>query len=564
MRCINYGPLLLTAVQAVLAAELSRPRGVGPEHAKFYKSPDVFTCISNPSITLSSSQINDDYCDCPDGSDEPGTSACSYLSDLSPSYASDISSDNASRSIALPGFYCKNKGHQPNYVPFLGVNDGVCDYDLCCDGSDEWAQVGGIKCENKCNEIGKAWRKQDEQRQKSLGAAGKRRKELVAEAGRLRKQVEDRIQTLETEIQGAVLKVKSLETALADAERQERGKVVKSSGKGSKFGTLIQIAKDRIEELRESLLDVREQRDTAAARLTELEALLTTFKAEYNPNFNDEGVKRAVRSWEEYVARDKPAFGDAAHDRDLDEISKPDSETGVIKWSDWEEGEESDTDVLYKIEEYLPVAVRGWVDQKLRDLRVLLIENGIIAASTDAGSDSKTVTDARDALKAAQDGENGLRNELTGHKDDLGKDYGVDDVFRALKGQCISKDAGEYNYELCWLDKTTQKSRKGGSHTGMGNFARIDSITVDDDLPPDGKGVGSGVRVALRYENGQHCWNGPNRSTLVVLACAEQDEIWKVTEEEKCVYKMEVGTPAVCEVSGNNGKGKEGGARDEL
>lgn len=194
---------------------------------------------------------------------------------------------------------------------------------------------------------------------------------------------------------------------------------------------------------------------------------------------------------------------------------------------------------------------------------MLLIENGILAASADPGSESKHLTDARDALKAAQEGENNLRNELTGHQDDLTKDYGVNDVFRALKGRCISKDSGEYNYELCWLDRTTQKSKKGGSHTGMGNFVRIDSVTVDDDLPADGKGLGSGVRVALRYENGQHCWNGPDRSTLVVLACAEQDEVWKITEEEKCVYRMEVGTPAVCDVSGNS-KGKAGEAKDEL
>lgn len=32
----------------------------------------------------------------------------------------------------------------------------------------------------------------------------------------------------------------------------------------------------------------------------------------------------------------------------------------------------------------------------------------------------------------------------------------------------------------------------------------------------------------------------------MVLACAETDEVWKITEEEKCVYRMEVGTPAVC------------------
>ncbi|KAL9581389.1 MAG: hypothetical protein Q9203_005913 [Teloschistes exilis] len=582
MRPFAYSLLLTTAARSSLGVEVSRPRGVSPEHAKFYKAADVFTCISNPSINLSPSQINDDYCDCPDGSDEPGTSACSYLSDLSPSYASDLSSDNDSRSIALPGYYCKNKGHQPGYVPFLSVNDGVCDYDLCCDGSDEWAQVGGLKCENRCKEIGKEWRKHDEQRKKALTAAGKKRKELTAEAGRLRKQVEDRIQTLDTEIQGSVLKVKSLEAALAEAEKQERGKVVRSTGKGSKVGTLVQLAKDRIEELRESLLAVQEGRDNAVARVTELEGILSTFKTEYNPNFNDEGVKRAVRSWEDYAARDKSALTNDAQDRDLDEISKPDSETGLIKWSEWEDGEESDVDLrkykcnwrslspisdhgaVYNFEEYLPEAVRGWVDQKLRDLRILMIENGIIAPSKDAGAESKSLTEARDALKAAQDGQTNLQSELSGHKDDLAKDYGTDDVFRALKSQCISKDSGEYNYELCWLDKTTQKSRKGGSHTGMGNFARIDSVTVDDGVAADGKGLGSGVRVALRYENGQHCWNGPNRSTLVVLACAERDEIWKITEEEKCVYRMEVGTPAVCDAQNNNQGNNAGGGKDEL
>ena len=145
----------------------------------------------------------------------------------------------------------------------------------------------------------------------------------------------------------------------------------------------------------------------------------------------------------------------------------------------------------------------------------------------------------------------------------MDKDYGQDDVFRALQGQCISRKAGEYVYELCWLDRAKQKSKKSGSETGMGNFVQIDSVTVDEDVPPDGKGLGSGVRVALRYENGQHCWNGPNRSTLVVLACAETDELWKIAEEAKCVYKMEVGTPAVCGIEANEPK-KGGAAKDEL
>ena len=140
----------------------------------------------------------------------------------------------------------------------------------------------------------------------------------------------------------------------------------------------------------------------------------------------------------------------------------------------------------------------------------------------------------------------GNKKQLDEHNEDLAKDYGADSVFRALKGQCVDKDSGEYTYELCWLTKTTQKSKKGGGHTNMGNFVSFAIVTVDDELPADGKGVGSGERVALKYENGQHCWNGPNRSSMVILACADKDELWKIVEEEKCIYRMEAGSPAVC------------------
>ena len=203
---------------------------------------------------------------------------------------------------------------------------------------------------------------------------------------------------------------------------------------------------------------------------------------------------------------------------------------------------------MYKFEEYLPDPLRSWIDQKLRDLRILLIENGLLAGSTDSGTEPQSIVDARNALKAAQDDSDKINNQLSSHKDDLEKNYGPNDVFRALKGQCISKDSGEYTYELCWLDRTKQKSKKGGSDTLMGTFTYLDYTVVDDEVVADGKGLGSGERIVMKFENGQHCWNGPNRSTMVVLGCAEKDEIWKIVEEEKCIYRMEVGTPAVCEV----------------
>ncbi|GAB7323879.1 hypothetical protein MBLNU13_g07312t2 [Cladosporium sp. NU13] len=562
------------AVAFAASSDSGRPRGVSPEciltdHyatvAKYYKDAETFTCISNPAISVPALRVNDDYCDCPDGSDEPGTSACAHLSPASPQTPANTVKNTVNNTLALPGFYCKNKGHLPAYVPFTSVNDGICDYELCCDGSEEFEHVGGVKCADKCKEIGKEWRRLDEIRQKSLGNAAKKRKELVVEAGRLRKEVEDRIKTLSAEIEGHEHKLQQLEAEYADVERKEKGRVIKGnvSPKAGKMGILVGLAKQRMNELRESVIRVRSERDSYDQRIQELEKILSTFKEEYNPNFNDEGVKRAVRAWEDYAARDK-ASHNAAADRDLEEMSKSDEHNG-LNWEEYEnEDGEGDTDVLYEFENYLPPTIRTWLDSKLRELRVMLIENGILAESSSTNpGESKAVQEAKKRVDSARKDLEKTQKDRASHQEDLGKDWGVDDVFRALKGQCVSTEAGEYTYEVCFMEKTTQKPKKGGGNTNMGNFVSLEKVFVDEDVAADGRGLGSGERIAMKHENGQHCWNGPNRSTTVILACSEQNELWKVMEEAKCVYRMEVGTPAVCEALGQNAKAASAG-RDEL
>ena len=79
---------------------------------------------------LADDWVNDDYCDCTDGSDEPRTGAC--------------------HDGAL--LQCENKLHRPTQVIASRVNDGVCD---CCDGSDEYAT--GV-CSNDCVAAGAAAR----------------------------------------------------------------------------------------------------------------------------------------------------------------------------------------------------------------------------------------------------------------------------------------------------------------------------------------------------------------------------------------------------------------------
>ena len=218
---------------------------------------------------------------------------------------------------------------------------------------------------------------------------------------------------------------------------------------------------------------------------------------------------------------------------------------------------------MYRFEEYLPQSLKEWIDSKLRSLRFLLVQNGILAAhSSDKDrQESQALRDARDRVTAAQNAVDDIKRQQTEKDEDLKREYGPDDVFRPLKGKCVEVDSGEYTYELCWMDKVTQKPKKGGMSFSMGNYARFETTEVDEDVNAEGKGLGIGKRMVMKFENGSHCWQGPPRSSIVVMACAENEEIWKVKEEAKCEYKLEVGTPAVCEPPPQAGDGASGGSQ---
>ena len=103
------------------------PRGSNPDTWEKYRNAidiekNIFHCFSS-NKTIDLKKVNDNYLDCEDGSDEPGTSASQK------GY-----------------FYCQNAGDTPKLIPFWSVGDGICD---CCDGSDE---IGNshVKCKNVC------------------------------------------------------------------------------------------------------------------------------------------------------------------------------------------------------------------------------------------------------------------------------------------------------------------------------------------------------------------------------------------------------------------------------
>jgi protein kinase C substrate 80K-H len=315
--------------------------------ASHYQGKTEFSCISDASIKLSFDRVNDNTCDCPDGSDEPGTAACAHIDPLSPQQPLP-GSGSASSMVqpALPGFWCENKGHIGSYVPFIYVNDGMCDYDLCCDGTEEYGHVGGVKCENRCVEIGKEYKRLADEKRQKMERAAKQKNGLLSAAQGLRQKAEAKIAQLNVEITALEVKKADLQKKHAAAQLQDTGKVVKSEGVGGKLGVLISVAKTRVAELRHTLDKVVQQRDNLRTRVEELESILGKFKDEYNPNFNDEGVKSAVKSWEDYAAREADTVQESAVDADIEDVLQEDSETNGINWAEFESGEEgSDTDI---------------------------------------------------------------------------------------------------------------------------------------------------------------------------------------------------------------------------
>lgn len=548
MRHLEASCLVLIGTGALLAqAGESLPRGVGPEFAKYFSGKSSFQCIGNPSVTIKTSQVNDGVCDCPDGSDEPGTTACAHLDPLSPPQPlANSPSGSTNTTLTLPGFWCANVGHVGMYVPFAFVNDGVCDYSLCCDGTEEYSGVSGVKCENRCDDIGKEYRRIEKEKAGRIEKSLKKRRYMVKEAKELHRQLEVRIINYKSEIEKLKAKEKDLKKNYEEVQKAEAGKTVKQTGAGGKLGVLLGLAKSRVEELKNALQEAMRQRDTLQSKVNELEGILTKFKEDYNPNFNDDGVKAAVHAWEDYAAKLQTEPGPVIQDSDIQFALQDDNESSGIDWKSFEETQDS-TDIIYKFELYLPPFLRNILHENLLKARVWLIENGLLADNPMPSGESALETAAREAYEAIGTQIKDKKKELKKEEEDLDKDYGPDHIFRYLKDKCINLDTGEYDYEFCWMGKTTQKSKKGHGNVNMGNFDRIEIEVSDEYERSDGKSLGVGRRLVLKYDNGQSCWNGPRRSTNVWLACAETDQLWRVSESEKCVYKMEVGTPAACE-----------------
>ncbi|KAH9788981.1 glucosidase 2 subunit beta [Citrus sinensis] len=178
--------------------------GISPQDENYYKTSSNTIKCKDGSKKFAKTQLNDDYCDCPDGTDEPafemwviGTSAC----------------PNGK-------FYCQNAGHSPLMIFSSKVNDGICD---CCDGSDEYD--GKVKCPNTCWEAGKVARDKLKKKIATYQEGVLLRKKEIEQAKQNLVKDEAELSNLKNEekiLKGLVQQLKERKEQIEKAEEKER------------------------------------------------------------------------------------------------------------------------------------------------------------------------------------------------------------------------------------------------------------------------------------------------------------------------------------------------------
>ncbi|WWD22735.1 hypothetical protein CI109_107228 [Kwoniella shandongensis] len=492
-------------------------------------SSGTFTCLDG-SLTLPFSAINDDYCDCPDGSDEPGTSAC-----------------------PIGIFYCKNEGHIPGQVLSSRVNDGICDPE-CCDGSDEWATGA---CPDRCAEIGRNYREARDAEQKTRKTGGKIRNSYIKWATGEKKRLEEELEKKKSEVKAREAEVEKARVSLDKTEARSKQELDKK--KQSPLYTSLLSHRLALTRLRSKTSRLQSELDT-------LHNILSELAKGYNPNYQDMAVKAAVVGYEELTGAAAPTEGEEPtaiegevkqeeeekeeeiSDNELDDLDRKDLEglllSDIGESLDDEDDDEDESSLLWKLDEYIPDSLYGsW--ESVRDIAIeWMIRFGLAgknkSASKTSSADGPLVSAAREKHRNLANDLNKLNNDIRKTEDTLERmtlGYGPQMEWKKLDGTCIDKVSGDYTYELCFFGKATQKSNKDGSSNHMGTFSDWNTAEQEGSLAYYSQQL---------YGNGAKCWNGPLRSVKVDITCGTANALLSISEPEKCEYRFKVTSPAVC------------------
>jgi len=575
----------------------------------------TFSCLDGSRV-IPVRQVNDDYCDCKDGSDEPGTSACPQGS-----------------------FYCPNRLYKPLVIPSSRVNDGICD---CCDGSDEWRGV--VLCSNICADLGKVlreeavkelemkrsgWakrleystngRKENEDRklkveelkqkkdslEKERDAAAAAKEEIEAREKEAKDKYEAEWEAMKA-VKRKELQKQAAEKAFLALDTSEDGVLSVSElhgrhdldldgngelsaeeaasllGEGVNLESFLIDVWPKIEtkykpaadihietHLPESVDSVDSPASIDSASLSSTDALPSSPEADDSVQpavevGEQDSVQPAVEVGEEAPQptvetleeeEDHPddipeddhlmegiddAFGGGSrqHEEDEDEDERRgDEEEEDDKYDYPEDDEDLDDEELnddHVPEEESPRPPPP-LEQPPKEFASKDDEDetlGLVKPEMDEDTRAKIAAaeEARKAFQMVDDQFRDLEREIHSLDKVVGLDLGRAFEFASLHGKCLEYTDREYVYKVCMYDRASQRPKDGGGETNLGTFTGWENDYL-----------------LMKYENGQGCWNGPNRSAKVVLSCGVEDKLTAVSEPSRCEYDFRMTTPAVCD-----------------
>ncbi|XP_017786645.1 PREDICTED: glucosidase 2 subunit beta isoform X2 [Nicrophorus vespilloides] len=495
--------ILLIVVCEISTSEVPRPRGVPLSHNPLYNPAKDFVCLDN-SLSIPFSQVNDDYCDCPDASDEPGTSACIHGT-----------------------FFCMNVGHTSTYISSSRVNDGICD---CCDGTDEYVKG---KCANNCQELGQSAMK-EAARQSELLKAGKQIRASMCEMGiKLKAEKKDKLvifaaQKIEAEKimrekEQIKKNIEELESAALEQYRQieEENKRIKQEEENKKNRQEAEDTFVRFDSNKDGIVEVSELQS------------LHTFDRDRNGEVTVEEAKYFLNSkdsmsLEDFVVEAWPAMKPFLM---LDEgLYKPPQPAGVGEVEEVPiNGEEPTTEAEFE-EEGVNEEEDEEDEEHPEEEEEHEETNPEVTYDEETQNLIEKATAARSEFTEADQSVRDIQSEITKIEEYLNKDFGPDEAFAPLEGECFDYMDYEYIYRLCPFDKATQQQKSGSSDTRLGSWSKWSNQNYD----------------AMLYDRGQSCWNGPQRSTTVAISCGSENKLTSVSEPNRCEYHFTFETPAAC------------------
>lgn len=135
---------------------------------------------------------------------------------------------------------------------------------------------------------------------------------------------------------------------------------------------------------------------------------------------------------------------------------------------------------------------------------------------------------ARNAASQASSDAESLRSEKGELQEKQGIGYGPDDVYAPLADRCIETKVDKYTYRVCPFKEAEQVEGEHG-HTSLGRWGGF-----DEDMEH------------MKFKDGDHCWQGPQRSITVRVRCGATEVLTRIAEPSRCVYSAELSTPAAC------------------